>query len=222
MTTTVANERGQLRKYLHDGVDDHFVRAEDVGANPLNVGMLEAGSTIYYLMERGIVSASVEVVKDSLAPLAFPGGGEGIDLPDGKLTFSPTSKPQKSLLAFYKFQWFLDEDLDAFLLDSVRWLQWYGNDLTIVPDGLIPAVLHYSVHLANMRLWQRYSELYDVTAEGRAANKSVIPQRFLDAAGRELEEAKAMRASWGTGSERQNKPFTTMIVRPYPGYTPRR
>lgn len=222
MTTTLAAERTQLRTYMHDNADDHFVRAEDVGSNPLNVGMLEAGSAIFYLMERGIVTASVEVVKDGLPPLAFPGGGEGINLPDGKLTFSATSKPQKSLLVFYKFQWFLDDDLDAFLTDAVRWLQWYATDITSVPDGLIPAVLHYAVHLANMRLFQRYSEMYDVTVEGRTANKSTIPQRYLDAAGRELEEAKAMRASWGTGSDRASKPFTTMVVRPYPGYTPRR
>lgn len=86
------------------------------------------------------------------------------DPTSGQFTFAtaPTDTGV-SVEATYYYQWFLDPELQQFITSGLRWLN-VGTDPTQLPDGLIPAALHYagqeSYHKLAVRWSVRMSEMY--------------------------------------------------------------
>lgn len=222
----LTTERSNLREYLGDGAADRLVRGEHVHAHAPNTTAVRNGAKVYYLREKNIVTGSVLVNVDRTGFVSFPGAGEAIDLPTGELTFTDTSKPQKTLQANYVWQQFTDAALDSFLTAAIQWLELFGTDLTTsvagLASGLLPAMKHYAAGEANNQLYSRHAELYDAARGGAQASKSTVPERLKARAEEEFKVAAQFRDDfWGRGGKK-HRPYSVRSARRYPSNIPRR
>lgn len=89
----------------------------------------------------------------------LPASGISADYPEIGAFYlvDPVTAGGMLVEATYYIQFFLDSELDTFLTESAQWLN-LGSDYTGIPDGLKPAARSYAMHLAFVKLANRWME----------------------------------------------------------------
>jgi len=73
------------------------------------------------------------------------------DVTSGEFVVNTAPTDGQSLTATYYWQWFLDAELQEFLVDSAEWIG-VGVDYTQIPESLRPASKEYAAHKAYQKL----------------------------------------------------------------------
>lgn len=135
------------------------------------------------------------------------------DVISGEFELSIAPGVNDVLEASYYYQDFLDDELDGFLKNSSFWLG-YDGTIASVPNGLLPALLHYSAHEAFMRMshltMRRLSDVYkseDQINEEERKQSSF----YFEMSERFLEMAIELRNSFYSGKGQENKPSFSII-----------
>lgn len=142
----------------------------------------------------------------------------------GEFTFAGTgSAPQNGEVveASYYNQWFLDTELDTFLVVAQNWLN-SGSLYINTPTGLRPAVLKYAASEAYLKMAQRWrtwlSEMYRVEDEPNKPGSGPV-ESFIKMAETFRKEAETSRKEFYTRQDRNLQPLFGQVVgnvRPLP------
>ena len=123
--------------------------------------------------------------------------------------------------ASYYNQWFLDAELQTFLVIATNWLN-SGSLYVNTPSGLIPASLKYAAAEAYLKMAQRWrtwmSEMYRVEDEPKRPGDGPV-ESFIKMATTFRDEAEKARKEFYTRQDRNLQPlFGSVIgnVRPLP------
>lgn len=210
---TWLDPKGDLRVILSDGPTDKLRAYKNV------FGMQNGSNTIFKTFEfrrQTDFSASATVF-----PLGvyFNGGllaGSAISTDDVstgyfQLNFGPTDADK--LTTTYYIQWFLDAELDGFLIRASNWL---GQDDNYIdtPSGLKTAALKYAEHEAYLKLSLKYSENIVETyrLEDSPDDKRFdIVKAYQDAAKNALSEAVKYRDDFYTRKGKALQPLFSSI-----------
>lgn len=149
-----------LRIELSDGSTDRYHFRKEVfgelNGNNLLFKTFEFRRTTDFTQESGVF------LNGNLLPIS---GVSSDDLSTGVFILVEAPVDGDSLEASYYSQWFIDEELQEFLISSSRWLL-SSDDYTLIPGGLIPSALSYAKSRAYTKMAQRwrnyYSEMYKV------------------------------------------------------------
>lgn len=130
-----------------------------------------------------------------LAASAAPTGGQVVD-------------------ASYYTQWFLDSELETFLVIASRWLD-SGSDYTQTPGGLIPAVIKYACGEAYDKMAQKWrtwqSEMYRVEDEPKKPGTGPV-ESFIKMAQEFHEQAETLRKTYYTRQDRNLQPLFGQVI----------
>lgn len=126
--------------------------------------------------------------------------------------------------ATYYIQWFLDQELDAFLKTSYNWLL-SSDNYPECPDGLKPCVLSYAAGEAYQKLALKYSEsqaeVYQ--AQGAPAEDASTPAQMYSALSKMFfKEATTRRDEFYTRQGRPLQPLRGYNKGNVPKVTPNR
>ncbi len=130
---------------------------------------------------------SLTVLADD-APV--PASGWAVVPATGELNLQ--NAPLLSLRARYQYQKIRDEVVAQAVVDGVNRLQQYG-DITLVPDGLMPAVFHYAKANAYRALSARYAERIDIGIQGRNEAWAQISKQYLTLSETEFKDGDNYR-----------------------------
>lgn len=119
------------------------------------------------------------------------------------------------LLTTYYIQWFLDSELEVFLIQSSKWLG-QAEDYTITPDGLQAAALKFAAHEAYLKLSLKYAEnvmieTYRVQDEDDKKRMDIVGA-YQVAAKQALAEAKQYRDDFYKRKGKPLSPISGTIV----------
>lgn len=149
-----------LRIELSDGETDRYHFRKQV------FGELNGTNTLFKTFEFRRITNFTTTLGVFLNGYLLPVSGVSSDqLSTGVFTLITPPVDGDSLEASYYTQWFIDSELEEFLIGASRWLL-STDDYTVVPGGLIPAALSYAKSRAYTKMAQRwrnyYSEMYKV------------------------------------------------------------
>lgn len=167
---------------------------------------------------------------DAEAPLGVYVAGEKVsvteDFPEsGEFTLGGAPDAGTKVEASYYIQWFLDTELAAFLRAASQWCLSI-SDVTAIPPGLQPSVLHFAAAECYQKLSIKLARL--VSAEYRvedAASKELLEmvKTYADAAKSERETAETVRSQYYDGRNDQSKaPLFVSIQGAVPIVQPKR
>jgi hypothetical protein len=116
--------------------------------------------------------------------------------------------------ASYYNQWFLDTELQSFLVVAMNWLNG-GSDYTTTPSGLIPVVLKYACAEAYLKMAQRWrtwlSEMYRVEDEPKKPGTGPV-ESFIEMAKAFREEAETGRKEFYKRQDRNLQPLFGQVI----------
>lgn len=164
--------RDELRFLVSDNVTDHRAYRKKV------FGQIDGTNKVFKTFEyrrlTNFTTASAPLgvyVNGVLAPVT----SDSLAVGEFEITTAPVDGDL--VQATYYFQWFLDGELDSFLVSASRWLQG-SDDITTLAPGLKPAALHYAgqdgFHKLSVKYSERMSEIYYLEDAPHADVKSVI------------------------------------------------
>lgn len=125
------------------------------------------------------------------------------------------------LEASYYTQWFLDAELDGFLVDASRWCL-SNDDFTQTPSGLISAVKSYAMSRAYLKMSQKWRDYMSTTYKVEDAPKdggSGPVADFIKMATTFRTEAEAQRKEFYTRQDQSLQPLFGTVrghVRSFP------
>lgn len=197
-----------VRVLIHDTGSAKVVRLEDLSTQVVtgtrrialgNFPVIESSLTLYHNGE--VLSSGYYTVASDV----------------GEVLFSDSVAGQ--IQASYKWQWFADSDVEAFIKDGIRWLQHYDDaDPATVPDGLTGAVEHFAAHHCYAELYARTSHFFSGGAGGKNVSKDSIPTRYMQMSKDEYETAKHIRDSFYEGAGKEKK--AAVAIGGFPPGTP--
>jgi hypothetical protein len=126
----------------------------------------------------------------------YPAASVTVDDPEtGFFSLAAAPSATYQLLATYYTQWFLDAELDQFLVEASNWL---GSDSVYANtvDGLKTAALKYAAHTAYQKLSLKYAEnITDTyrTQDSPDESKNPVVDAYQKAATQSLKEAYQAR-----------------------------
>jgi len=126
------------------------------------------------------------------------------------------------LEASYYVQWFIDVEVEEFLLNGAYWLGFTATAQT--PPGLIPAVLQYATSDAYMKMAMRWRETQSETYRLEDAPKkdgTTEADAYLAMAATFKEKATSLRDDYFTRQGRSLQPLFSSIAGSTPKTTPR-
>ena len=95
----------------------------------------------------------------------------------GEFTLTTAPADGSVVTASYYYRWFNDTELQVFLKNATQWLG-LGADVTLVPDGLQPAALHFAAqeayHKIAVRWAERWSEMYLLEDRPDSDNDTIV------------------------------------------------
>lgn len=129
-----------------------------------------------------------------------PAGIASDDLNTGYFVFNVAPAVDDVVEATYYVQFFLDAELQTFLRFSSNWLG-LGDDYTQVPNGLVPAAVHYAMGEAYGKLALRFAEHISETYRLEDApheDRFQIVEQYKQLAKMAREEALGFRDQYYT------------------------
>lgn len=119
-----------------------------------------------------------------------------------------------SVEASYYNQWFLDAELESFLVTANNWLD-SGSDYANVPAGLRPATLKFAASEAYLKMSQRWrtwlSEMYRVEDEPKKPGSGPVAE-FIEMANTFRKEAEELRKTFYTRQDRNLQPLFGQVI----------
>lgn len=116
--------------------------------------------------------------------------------------------------ATYYIQWFLDAELNGFLVRAANWLG-MDDDYSLVPSGLKTAALKYASHEAYQKLALKYAENIAETyrfQDTKDEKRFTIVEAYQKAARENLKEAETYRDDFYTRKGRAKAPIWRSVV----------
>lgn len=197
-----------LRAELSDGPTDKFRSRIAVFGTP--DGNLKTFKTLEIRRLTDFTNADVPLgvyVNDVLVDV-------DTDYPEvGEFTLKTAPIARTRVVANYYLQWFLDSELQLFLKNATQWLG-SGSDVTMVPDGLQPAVLQYACHKAYQKLSLRWAELISTQyrlEDQPDAIKNSPSKLYSDMAQNFLKVAQGLREGQYTRQDQAKAPLFASI-----------
>jgi hypothetical protein len=116
------------------------------------------------------------------------------DLTSGQFSLAVAPTNGQTVEASYYNQWFVDDELIAFLTSASNWMA-FADSYVNIPFGLRPAALEYATADAFQQLslrWRQMGEMYRVEDLPRESIKSMIKE-YEEAAEKAYTNATAKR-----------------------------
>jgi hypothetical protein len=154
MWTTTADAVTNVRELLADSNDDKYGYRKKV------LGIPDGTNVTFKTFERRRVT---DLTTATAPQGVFVNGSPVVCVTDdtatGEFTLDAAPNNGDMVEATYYYHWFLDDELQSFLTNACQWLG-LGTNYINIPDGLIPAAIHYAGQDAYHRLaqWQSISE----------------------------------------------------------------
>jgi hypothetical protein len=146
------------------------------------------------------------------------------DLSVGQFTLENAPVEGDTINATYYNQWFIDNELESFLITACQWLG-LGEDYTKIPDGLRPGALKYACAEAYQQLalrWRQMGEMYRVEDLPRQGIQDMINE-YSEAAKAMFEDAFKTRDDFYDGRQGQAKqPLFATVIGAAPNPQPKR
>ncbi len=139
---------------------------------------------------------------------------------DANANFTLPAAPTSSLLVTYGWQFYSDADVDGFVDEAREWLREY-TDVTLVPDGLAPALIPYAGAIA-LRGLARKCTLADTRAGDAAVNFSALAKAYSADADKLEKEALAARQSYYSRADEALAPAASATGLSIDPFQPRR
>lgn len=137
------------------------------------------------------------------------------DLPvEGVLTLTTAPTNGQKIEASYYSQWFLDSELNVFLLSATGWCT-AGTDVTAIEPGLRPSLLHYAAADAYQKLSLRFARMksdeYRVedANDKKTMDAALMYQKASDA---ERKTAQTLRAQFYKRNDQSLQPLFTSVA----------
>lgn len=183
-----------LRNFLSDGPTDRLRWRKRV------LGDIDGTNKRFKTFEFRRVTTFVGIT----APLGVYVDGTKVnvtvdDLPSGEFTISAPAAGTV-VEATYYMQWFIDSELQDFLIHSSNWLL-STDDFTQIPPGLVPAAENYAAFEAYMKMALRWTERLSETYRLEDApdkDRITIVQYFKELADSRRETALKLRDEYYT------------------------
>lgn len=124
----------------------------------------------------------------------------------------------------YYIQWFLDTELDQFLLTATNWLGFADNVIN-TPEGLRPSSLNYAAGEAYQKLALRWAENISETyrlEDSPDPKRFEIVKQYQDAAQNFKEEARKLRDDFYTRQGQSLSPLFATVQGRITPVVPRR
>lgn len=199
------NAVAELRTALSDGATDRIRYRKRVFGDRNSVNV--AFKTFEYRRLTNFTTA-VAPMGVYLNGVLVPVSSDDLTI-TGEFNLATAPGPTDLIEATYYFQWFVDSELDSFLLQAVRWLG-LGEDYNSVADGLKPAALRYAMFEAYSKLALRYaeriSEIYRLEDAPDPKELAVVGE-YQKSADMYLKQAETMRKGYYT---RQDQPLAPL------------
>lgn len=209
----------ELRQLLSDGDTDKLRYRKRV------IGYINGTNRVFKTFEfRRITnlitaSAPLGVYVDGTAATVV---ADHSDVGEFELTTAPTDG--SVVEASYYIQWFLDTELNTFLIRASEWLL-FGENYSNLPDGLKPAAKFYAAKLACEKLALRWaealSETYMLEDAPRSQDKLPINQ-YAALAKQYMAQAENARDSYYTRSGQSLAPLFGSIAGTIPDVVPKK
>lgn len=219
---TASTARQQVRRLVQDGqtsdatpVPYKMVRLEDL------TDQVSTGQTTFQVRFTGVPTeayVTCYVIPGSL--VAYVDGSPAPTSPktdvDRNGNFVLSAAPGQQVQVSYGWQYFADSDIDDFVDQARQWLREY-TDVTLVPDGLVPALVRHAASKALEALAAKVA-LPSVSAGEASADLSKLASEWRAQATAWASEATSLRESyWARASEPRGPAFDTgsMALDPY-------
>jgi hypothetical protein len=224
MFSTIQEARKKLRNILSDGDKDKYVYRKKI------YGTQDGVNVFFKTFEKRRVTNFTD------PSLSFPLGvwknNVRLTVSDfvyddplsGEFQFAVAPTNSDLIEATYYHQDFLDSDLDEFLESATQWLK-LGTDITKVPDGLIPAAIHYAAQeaYARLALWhsRRLAEIY-LTEDLPDEQTRSAQNSYLQMSQYFHKKAIELRDSYYSGAGQENAPLFGVVAGNISDITPKR
>lgn len=147
----------QLRDQLGDNPKMHLRYRQRV------IGRVDGINTTFKTLDfRRVTSFLSSTIPEGV----FVSGASAVvasDFPEvGEFTVTVAPPEGEVVEASFYVQWFLDSELEGYLISSAQWLG-LGSDWLVIPDGLRPAAKFYASKQAMEQLSLRWSEYLSST-----------------------------------------------------------
>lgn len=129
--------------------------------------------------------------------------------------------PLTRLLVTYAWQYLADSDIDSYVDQARQWLREFSN-VSLVPDGLVHALVSYATSLA-LKALARSANLANIRAGDSGADWSALAKEYSAEATVAYNEAIAERKDYYTqGPEALDPTAIDVVSLHIPPFTPER
>lgn len=128
--------------------------------------------------------------------------------------------PLTSLFITYAWQYFSDGEIDQFVDESRQWLREFSQ-VSLIPDGLVPALVSYASSRALTALATSASRLANQKRGDESVDWGTLQKQFQAEAGQNCSQANAERTAYYTQGPEALDPTVVVVSSPPIGpYTP--
>lgn len=211
--------QADLRRTLNDGATDKLRHRKAVfGA--VN-GVNKTFKTLEFRRLTDFTTAVSPVgvyVNNALVSVAL----DDLTVGEFELTTAPVDGDRVE--ASYYIQYFLDSELDGFLVSAMEWLG-FGQDYSTMDEGLRPASIQYGCYLAYQKLSMKFHENLTETyrLEDSPASKNIEYLNWLNSmADGFLKRATELRKNFYARNDQASAPLFAVATGAVPRVVPNR
>lgn len=215
--------KADLRNLLSDGATDKLRYRKKI------LGRVDGVNTVFKTLEKRRLTNFKTETSANLGVFI-----EGVRLNEateisadnaevGEVTLVTAPTNGQFVEASYYLQWFLDAELDVFLLQAAQWLGFESAD-SIAP-GLRPAATYYAAQEAYHKLAVRWSESLseDFRLEDAPNEKCATPvQMYRQLAEDAKKKSVELRDQFYSGKGQEQKPSFRSLVGAVPRIVPQK
>jgi hypothetical protein len=201
--------RSELRILISDNINDKQAYRKEV------FGDIDAANTVYKTLEdRRVTDFTTAVAPQGVYldnTIVAPSDVIKDDVVTGEFVLRTAPAQPKKVRATYYSQWFLDVEIDQFIVSASQWCL-SQDAITGIPDGLIPAVLHFAAGEAYLKLslkWARRLSEEFRTEDAEDKERFGIVQAYQASAKAEKATAQNFRQNYYQRNDQARAPLYT-------------
>lgn len=209
----------ELRTLLNDGTKDRLRWMKTV------IGYVDGVNTTFKTFEfRRLSNFVAPTAPSGVFVNGVSAVVSGEDLASGAFTLAVAPAQEARVEATYYAQWFIDTELDEFLVHAVKWLG-LGADPTLIPDGLQPSSLKYAAAEAYQKIAVHWatnrSETYRME-DSPDPNTQKASNPYAELAKQFFGLAQKERAGFYTRQDQAKAPLVARVIGSVRSVVPKR
>jgi hypothetical protein len=200
--------KDELRAIVSDGPTDRLRHRKRL------IGTINGVNTVFKTLEpRLITNFTSAVAPEGVYVDGVAAPITSADQVVGEISLTTPPADGSIVEATYYAQWFLDSELDIFLLSAAQWLLFEAADQ--IPPGLRPAAIHYAAQEAYMKLslkWAEHlSETYRLEDAPKEGAYEIVTQ-YQNAAKAMHTKSMALKDNFYTRSGKNKQPLFASLA----------